>query len=189
MHSIDNQVQMNATLRRCAEMDSMNNFYSAQLIEQRERIESLKKKLNVYNKNIEEHEGVFKNIIKYTDGFLTTIAGFLGNINYSKNFSMVVGCAKYCLIDDKELNLVGNFSTGNNECKTCKCLKIQSKKSINNTNKKKKKKKKKNTKKKYLQQNQNIYNLNNPYDTVEVKELYDIYRKQSLASIDDYYIN
>ncbi|VTZ67728.1 conserved Plasmodium protein, unknown function [Plasmodium chabaudi chabaudi] len=207
MQSIDKQVQMNATLRRCAEMDDMNNLYNAQLIEQRERIESLKKKLNIYNKNIEEHEGVFKNIIKYTDGFLTNIAGFLGNINYSKNFNMVVGCAKYCLVDDKELNLVGNFSTTNHECKTCKCLKIQSKKSISNkcqntivynktsfyvednTNNKKKKKKKKNPKKKYLQQNQNIYNLNNPYDTVEVKELYDIYRKQSLASIDDYYIN
>ncbi|SCO59779.1 conserved Plasmodium protein, unknown function [Plasmodium berghei] len=120
---------------------------------------------------------------------------------------MITGCAKYYLIDDKELNLIGNFNTTNHECKRCKCLKIQSQKSISNKcqntivynktsfyvedNKKKKKKKhtKKSTKKKNLYKNQNVYNLNNPYDTVEVKELYDIYRKQSLLSIDNYYMN
>ncbi|CXI17921.1 conserved Plasmodium protein, unknown function [Plasmodium berghei] len=152
MESVDTQVQMNPTLQRCAEIDKMHNLYNTHLIEQRERIENLKKKLNLYNKNIEEHEGVFKNIIKYTDGVLNNIARFLGNINYSKNFSMITGCAKYYLIDDKELNLIGNFNTTNHECKRCKCLKIQSQKSI-------------------------------------IKELYDIYRKQSLLSIDNYYMN
>ncbi|VTZ75360.1 conserved Plasmodium protein, unknown function [Plasmodium yoelii] len=208
MESVDTQVHMNATLQKCAEMDKMHNLYNNRLIEQRERIESLKKKLNLYNKNIEQHESVFKNIIKYTDGFLSNIAQFLGNINYSKRLNMITGCAKYYLIDDKELNLTGNFNTVNHECKRCKCLKIQSQKSISNkcqntivynktsfyvedNNKKKKKKKnaKKSTKKKSLYQNQNVYNLNNPYDTVEVKELYNIYRKQSLSSFNNYCMN
>ncbi|EWC73819.1 hypothetical protein C923_05483, partial [Plasmodium falciparum UGT5.1] len=34
-------------------------------------------------------------------------------------------------------------------------------------------------KKKNVQLNENIYNLHNPYDTVEIRDLYNIYRKKS----------
>ncbi|SBT72062.1 conserved Plasmodium protein, unknown function [Plasmodium malariae] len=200
--------RVNATMRKCTEMDAMNRLYSIQLIEQRERIENLRRKLNSYNKNIEQQESIFNHLIKYTDGFLNNIIAFLENLTYTKKFNILTSCSRCYLVDDKdEINLVNNF----NKASTCICKKIKSRKSVNNKckntivynktsfyveentnrkkNKKNKNKYKKDLKKKYLQQNENIYNLHNPYDTVEVKELYNIYRKQSLSSCDNYYIN
>ncbi|VWU49599.1 conserved protein, unknown function [Hepatocystis sp. ex Piliocolobus tephrosceles] len=196
--------QMNSTVRRCVGVEYMCSLYNIQLLEQRERIENLKKKLDAYNKNIEQHNSVFNNIVKRTDGFFSNII-----------------CVKCCFVDDKvsfynslskhvlvlsntyinnwvyheELNLINNFNKIHS-CRTCKCKKIQSKKydsnRCNNTivykktnfyvdenkNKMKKKKKKLKKKKKSLLQNENIYGLISPYDTIEAKELYDIYKKK-----------
>ncbi|KJP88978.1 hypothetical protein AK88_01270 [Plasmodium fragile] len=231
-------MQANVPLRKCTEMEYMCHLYNTQLIEQRERINEIKKKLNSYNRTIQEQENVFNHFTKYTDGFLNNIITFLGNFTNSKRFGVFGTCARYCLVDDRnELNIgkerktkgvkkisnVGNihhayggndpYRRSNYNCNcscTCCCKKIKSRKSVSNqcqntivynktsfyveenTNRKKNKKKAKNKKglkKKYLQLTKNIYNLKNPYDTVEVRDLYDIYRKQSSSHCDHYYVN
>ncbi|CAA9986879.1 conserved Plasmodium protein, unknown function [Plasmodium knowlesi strain H] len=230
--------QVNAPLRKCTEMEYMCHLYNTQLIEQRERINEIKKKLNSYNQTIQEQENLFNHFTKYTDGFLNNIITFLGNFTNSKKFGMFGTCARYCLVDDrneinfgkarkakgvKKVSNIGNIhhSYGGNDhnrrsncscnCScTCCCKKFKSKKCVSNqcqntivynktsfyveenTNRKKSKKKgkhKNGLKKKYLQLTKNIYNLNNPYDTVEVRDLYDIYRKQSSSHCHHYYVN
>ncbi|ANQ06547.1 Uncharacterized protein PCOAH_00007620 [Plasmodium coatneyi] len=229
--------QVNAPLRKCTEMEYMCHLYNTQLIEQRERINEIKKKLNSYNQTIQEQENLFNHFTKYTDGFLNNIITFLGNFTNSKKFGVFGTCARYCLVDDRnELNFgkgrkakglkkgpnLGNIhhayggndqNRSNYSCNcscTCCCKKIKSKKCVSNqcqntivynktsfyveenTNRKKSKKKgkhKNGLKKKYLQLTKNIYNLNNPYDTVEVRDLYDIYRKQSSSHCHHYYVS
>ncbi|CRH03778.1 conserved Plasmodium protein, unknown function [Plasmodium relictum] len=204
MHNQNKRI--NATLKKCIEMDNLCHLYNAELMQQRERIENLKKKLHLYNKNIEQQESIFNNFIKYTDGFLNNIITFLENFNYSKNFNLFSNCARYCLIDDvDEIKLINHYNKINkiNSCKSKKkkfTKLVNSKYKNNNFNrtnfyveeskdlKKKKKKKIKyrdESKKKFLQQNENIYNLHQPYDTVEVKDLYNIYKKKRMNH--DYY--
>ncbi|EUD66506.1 hypothetical protein C922_03140 [Plasmodium inui San Antonio 1] len=230
--------QVSASLRKCTEMEYMCHVYNRQLIEQRERINEIKRKLNSYNRTIQEQENLFNHFTKYTDGFLNNIITFFGNFTNSKRFGVFGTCARYCLVDDRnELNFgketkgkgvkkvqnVGNIhhgyggndqkrrSYGSCNCNcTCCCRKIKSKKCVSNqcqntivynktsfyveenTNRKKNKKKskhKKGLKKKYLRLTKNIYNLHKPYDTVEVRDLYDIYRTQSSSYCDHYYVN
>ncbi|SBS87128.1 conserved Plasmodium protein, unknown function [Plasmodium ovale curtisi] len=204
-------MQVNATLQRCSEMDSMRRLYNIQLIQQRERIEKLKRKLQSYNQNIEKQESIFNNFVKYTDGFVSSVVAFLERFNYAKKLSILSSCARYCLVDNNdELNLVamrgGNIGTSkrkkgkskkivNSKCKNTIVYNKTSFYMEENTNRKKNKKSKntykKELRKKFLHQTENIYNLYNPYDTIEVRDLYDIYRKQSLSvcSYEDYYIH
>ncbi|SOV83162.1 conserved Plasmodium protein, unknown function [Plasmodium sp. gorilla clade G3] len=209
----DHSRQINATLKKCSEMDDMCHLYNMELMQQRERIENLKRKLHSYNKNIEEQESIFKNVIKYTDGFINNIITFLERFSNSKELNLLSNCAKYCLADDMdELNLINNFNKMNSinshkkkEIKTTKLVnskykndnsnKISIYSDENKVNKKiPKKKKTKNkykndVKKKYLEINENIYNLHNPYDTVEIRDLYNIYRNKSTTLYENTYIN
>ncbi|CRG95877.1 conserved Plasmodium protein, unknown function [Plasmodium gallinaceum] len=194
--------RINATLKKCIEMDNLCHLYNIELMQQRERIENLKKKLHSYNKNIEAQESIFNNFIKYTDSFVNNIINFLENFNYSKNFNLFSQCARYCLIDDvDEIKLINHYNKINkinscknkkkkltklvNKCKNSNLNKnyfcVEEGKNIKK-NKKKKIKSKDETKKKTLQQNENIYNLHQPYDTIEVKDLYNIYKKQRMSS-------
>ncbi|GAW82863.1 hypothetical protein, conserved [Plasmodium gonderi] len=225
MHAESRQV--NATMRKCTEMEYMCRLYSIQLIEQRERINKIKKKLNSYNQNIQEQENILSHLTKYTGGFLNNVMTFVENFTNSKRLGMLGSCARYCLVDDRnEINVKEgrkskgakrdkngmNMLNGTTNCHcNCRYKQINSKKCVSNQcqntivynktsfyveenanrkkNKKSKSKLKKGLKKKYLQLTENIYNLHKPYDTVEVKDLYDIYRKQKSTYCDHYYIN
>lgn len=246
---------VNSIMKRCAEMDELGHLYNKELIQQRERIHNIKKKLHAYNENIKEHEGVFNNFAKCTDGFINQIVNFIESWSYTRNLSFLSNCKKVLQVDD---STEMNFTNDNRYNSTCydegstRYSKRKSRKSsrsrsreinFNKTNsygqayksrsKKYKRSKKYNNysisssnitssdnisssssrsssvsnrysintkfnnyniyninnssrryheepRRSYYRENENIFDLKYPYDTIEIKELYEIYKQKKI---------
>lgn len=245
---------VNSIMKRCAEMDELGQLYNKELLQQRERIQNIKKKLHAYNENIKEHEGVFNNFAKCTDGFINQIVNFIESWSYTRNLSFLSDCKRVLQVDDStEINLT-NDHRYNSTCYDNGSNKYSKKKSrrssrrsrsreinFNKTysygqgykSKSKKYKRSKmynnystsssnitssdsisssssssisnrysintkfnnyniynisNSSRKYQEEprrssyreNENIFDLKYPYDTIEIKELYEIYKQKKI---------